>query len=97
MCSLIYNTCSDYSNKSPLWQDNEALMKELGYEDEEDGSSFFLMLWRDFVHCFQSVDICAPLRPSPLQLSAGAAAGECPKCRVEVLAAHWVTRQVFAI
>jgi hypothetical protein len=56
-----------------------------------------LMLWRDFVHCFQSVDICAPLRPSPLQLSAGAAAGECPKCRVEVLAAHWVTRQVFAI
>jgi hypothetical protein len=67
-----------YSDKSDMW--TPELCKEVGHENEEDGS--FFMLWEDFVQWFEGVEVCDPI------VLANFTEGDL--CRVDGLLSHWV-------
>ena len=67
-----------YCDSSDMWTPD--LMKEVGYENEDDGS--FFMLWEDFVQWFEGIEVCDPTVLSNFT--------EGDLCRCDGFASHWV-------
>eukprot|EP00933_Yihiella_yeosuensis_P048188 TRINITY_DN4425_c0_g1_i4.p1 TRINITY_DN4425_c0_g1~~TRINITY_DN4425_c0_g1_i4.p1 ORF type:complete len:456 (+),score=119.19 TRINITY_DN4425_c0_g1_i4:74-1441(+) len=47
----------DWSDKSPLWEENPEVAEALAFEQAEDGA--FWMTWEDFTENYKSIYVCA--------------------------------------